>query len=69
MASTNLLRSDDRIYVAGHGGMAGSAICRALQRTGYGDPTRGGALLSATRAELDLLDPEAVAAARNGGQG
>jgi GDP-L-fucose synthase len=60
MASTNLLRSDDRIYVAGHGGMAGSAICRALQRTGYGDPTRGGALLSATRAELDLLDPEAV---------
>ncbi|MFO0104226.1 MAG: NAD-dependent epimerase/dehydratase family protein, partial [Cyanobium sp.] len=60
MASTNLLRSDDRSYVAGHGGMAGSAICRALQRTGYGDPTRGGALLSATRAELDLLDPEAV---------
>jgi GDP-L-fucose synthase len=55
-----LISPSDRIYVAGHGGMAGSAICRALQRAGYGDPARGGALLTATRAELDLLDPEAV---------
>jgi GDP-L-fucose synthase len=55
-----LISPSDRIYVAGHGGMAGSAICRALQRAGYGDPARGGALLTATRAELDLLDPESV---------
>ena len=55
-----LLRPDDRIYVAGHGGMAGSAICRALRRAGYGDPTRGGALLTASRAELNLLDGPAV---------
>ena len=40
----------DRIFVAGHRGMAGSAICRALQRVGYHK------LLTSTRAELDLLD-------------
>ena len=52
----------DRIFVAGHRGMAGSAICRALQRAGYGDPAHGGALLRVTREELDLLDPVAVTA-------
>jgi GDP-L-fucose synthase len=40
--------------------MAGSAICRALQRAGYGDPAQGGALLTASRGQLDLLDPAAV---------
>jgi GDP-L-fucose synthase len=49
-----LLNPSDRIYVAGHGGMAGSAICRALQRGGYDQ------ILTATRAELDLLDGDAV---------
>ena len=44
----------DRIFVAGHRGMAGSAICRALQRAGYGN------LLTASRSELDLLDAQAV---------
>ena len=57
-----LLHPTDRIHVAGHRGMAGSAIGRALQRAGYGDPAQGGALLTASRAELDLLDPAAVAA-------
>jgi len=60
MAASNLLRSDDRIYVAGHGGMAGSAICRALKRAGYGNASDGGTLLTASRRELDLLDGEAV---------
>jgi GDP-L-fucose synthase len=59
---TTLVTLADRIFVAGHRGMAGSAICRALQRAGYGDPAQGGALLTATRQELDLLDPGAVAA-------
>jgi GDP-L-fucose synthase len=54
------INPSDRIYVAGHRGMAGSAICRALGRGGYGDPAQGGALLSATRAELNLLDGPAV---------
>lgn len=56
----SLINTTDRIYVAGHRGMAGSAICRALKRAGYGDPTVGGALLTATRADLDLLDRMAV---------
>lgn len=49
-----LITADDRIFVAGHRGMAGSAICRALQRAGYNN------LLTATRAELDLEDGPAV---------
>ena len=57
---TTLITPADRIFVAGHRGMAGSAICRALQRAGYGDPAQGGALLTATREELDLLNPVAV---------
>lgn len=57
-----LINPKDRIFVAGHRGMAGSAIYRALQRSGYGDPGQGGELLSASRAELDLTNPSAVAA-------
>jgi len=56
----HLITPADRIFVAGHRGMAGSAICRALQQAGYGDPQQGGHLLTATRAELDLLDETAV---------
>jgi len=51
---TTLITPADRIFVAGHRGMAGSAICRALQRAGYTN------LLTASRAELDLLNPLAV---------
>jgi len=57
---TQLIHPADRIFVAGHRGMAGSAICRALERSGYGDPAQGGALLTAGRAQLDLLDAGAV---------
>ena len=49
-----LINKDDRFFVAGHRGMAGSAICRALQRSGYEN------LLTASRDELDLLDLQAV---------
>ena len=56
----SLITPVDRIFVAGHRGMAGSAICRALKRSGYGDPAHAGGLLTATRAELDLLDGAAV---------
>ncbi|MBM5794225.1 MAG: GDP-L-fucose synthase [Cyanobacteria bacterium K_DeepCast_0m_m1_088] len=59
-SAQSLLYPSDRIFVAGHRGMAGSAICRALQRAGYGDPQRGGALLTACREALDLLDAAAV---------
>lgn len=51
---STLITPCDRIFVAGHRGMAGSAICRALQGAGYHQ------ILTASRAELDLLNPLAV---------
>jgi len=45
-----------RIFVAGHRGLAGSAIVRALRQRGEAD------LLLRTRQELDLLDQAAVMA-------
>ncbi|MBM5819786.1 MAG: GDP-L-fucose synthase [Cyanobacteria bacterium K_DeepCast_150m_m2_101] len=51
---TALITPADRIFLAGHRGMAGSAICRALQRAGYSN------LLTASRAELDLENGPAV---------
>lgn len=59
--SQPLITSADRIFVAGHRGMAGGAILRALQRGGYGNSATG-ALLTASHRELDLLDPQAVQA-------
>lgn len=43
-----------RIYVAGHRGLVGSAILRALGKEGYTN------LLTATREQLDLRDQAAV---------
>ncbi len=58
-----LIHSDDRIFVAGHRGMAGSAILRRLQSVGYGEGNAGGgALLTASRSELDLTDQAATGA-------
>ena len=48
------LDQDAKIYVAGHRGMVGSALVRALQVKGYRN------LLMRTRQELDLLDQAAV---------
>ncbi len=45
---------DARIFVAGHRGLAGSAILRKLQSLGYTN------LLLRSRSELDLLDRSAV---------
>ena len=46
--------SAPRVYVAGHRGMVGSALVRRLQAQG------GRTLVTAPRAELDLLDQAAV---------
>lgn len=43
-----------RIFVAGHHGLVGSALCRGLERAGFDH------LLLRTRAELDLTDRAAV---------
>ncbi len=55
-----LIKADDRFFVAGARGMAGSAINRALQEKGYGDEAKGGALLTPKHQELDLLNNAAV---------
>lgn len=43
-----------KVYVAGHRGMVGSAVCRALEN-------RGAEVLTADRSELDLSDGAATA--------
>ena len=50
----------DKFFVAGSRGMAGSAICRALLRNGYGDKKRGGLLLTPRREELNLMNQNLV---------
>ena len=45
-----LINQDDLFFVAGHRGMAGSVICRALQRSGFKN------LLNVSRDDLDLGD-------------
>ena len=48
------MKKDSLIYVAGHRGLVGSAICRNLRRQGFER------LLLRSRAELDLTDSVAV---------
>ena len=50
----NKILLNEKILVAGGSGMAGSAICRALNKKGYGK-TNGGEILKPSRKELDLL--------------
>lgn len=48
------MASDSRIFVAGHQGLVGSAIVRALRRRGYSN------LILRSRSEVDLRDATAV---------
>ena len=48
------MQKNSKIYVAGHRGLVGSAIVRALREQGYDN------LILKTRQELDLLDQQAV---------
>lgn len=50
------MNKDSRIFVAGHKGLVGSAICRRLRAEGYDN------LLLRTSSELDLRDMSAVRA-------
>ena len=48
------MQPHDRIYVAGHRGLAGSAIVRRLRAEGFDN------IVTRTRAELDLTNQAAV---------
>ncbi|TXK46957.1 GDP-L-fucose synthase [Pontibacter qinzhouensis] len=48
------MNKSSKIYVAGHRGMVGSAICRKLEQDGYTH------IITKTSAELDLRDQQAV---------
>ena len=48
------MNKGDKIYVAGHRGLAGSALVRRLNAAGYAN------LITRTHAELELTDPVAV---------
>ena len=48
------IRQTDKIYVAGHRGLVGSAIVRSLNRQGYDN------VIGRTHKELDLTDQAAV---------
>ena len=49
-----MVKKDTKIYIAGHRGMVGSAVWRALEKKGYTN------LLGKTSAELDLRNQQAV---------
>jgi GDP-L-fucose synthase len=48
------MQKNDKIYVAGHRGMVGSAITRKLEKEGFAN------IVTRTSAELDLKDQHAV---------
>jgi GDP-L-fucose synthase len=48
------MAKDDKIYVAGHSGMVGSAITRKLRERGYTN------IVTPSHKELDLIDQSAV---------
>lgn len=49
-----MLKKETKIYIAGHAGMVGSAICRQLETQGFSN------LITRTHAELDLCQQQAV---------
>jgi len=54
MAERNDMNTNPKIFVAGHNGMVGSAICRTLKRLGFES------VITKTKNELDLTDQQQV---------
>tara|TARA_B100000886_G_scaffold313086_1_gene249473 strand:- start:1625 stop:2635 length:1011 start_codon:yes stop_codon:yes gene_type:complete len=55
-----LISKNEKIFIAGSTGMAGSAIKKQLIKNNYGNIQHGGVILSPNRKELDLFDTESV---------
>ena len=49
------MHKHDKIYIAGHRGMVGSAVMRRLQHDGFNN------IITRSSSELDLRNQEAVA--------
>ena len=49
-----MMKSNDKIYIAGHNGMVGSAIHRKLREKGFTN------IISRSRVELDLTNQQNV---------
>ena len=54
MKSKHVMSKNDKIYVAGHRGLVGSAIVRRLKREGFTN------IITRTHSELDLMDKAKV---------
>ena len=50
------MKNKQKIFVAGHKGMVGSSIIRALQKQGH----NSGEIITRTRQQLDLIEQSAV---------
>ena len=51
---------NEKIFIAGSSGMAGSAIFKALKKHGYGSDSNGGIIFTPKRNELNLLNQNAL---------
>lgn len=54
MKSKHLMEKNDKIYVAGHNGLVGSAIVRKLKKEGFNN------IIVRSHSELDLINQQAV---------
>ena len=60
MENKKKINLNEKIFIAGASGMAGSAIHRILKDNGYGNSNLGGAILAPKRDELDLLNNDQI---------
>ena len=56
MINNKKINYDEKIFIAGATGMAGSSINKIFKANGYGKSNLGGAILTPKREDLDLLD-------------
>ena len=54
MKSKHIMNKNDRVYVAGHNGLVGSAIVRRLIKEGFTN------IITRSHSDLDLTDQNAV---------